>query len=71
MRDHKSTKKALLTSVLCLLLCCSMLIGATFAWFTDEVVSGMNQIVAGIRVKLSHDKLGCMLSGLGDLFSKK
>lgn len=43
----KNTKKALLTSALCLLLCCSMMIGTTFAWFTDEVKSGKNQIVAG------------------------
>ena len=43
----KSTKKALLTSVLSLLLCCSMLIGTTFAWFTDNASSGMNTIAAG------------------------
>ena len=34
----------------------------------DEIV---NQIVAGIRAKLAQDKLGIMLSGLGDIFSKK
>ena len=34
----------------------------------DEIV---NQLIAGIRVKLSQDKLGCMLSGLGELFSKR
>ena len=33
----------------------------------DEIV---NQIVAGIRAKLATDKLGCMLSGLGEIFSK-
>jgi len=43
----KSTKKALLTSVLSLLLCCSMLIGTTFAWFTDSVESGSNIIKSG------------------------
>ena len=43
----KSTKKALLTSVLSLLLCCSMLIGTTFAWFTDSVESGNNIIKSG------------------------
>ncbi len=54
----KNTKKALFTSALCLLLCCSMLIGTTFAWFTDEVVSGTNQIVAGnLDVELEYAKV--------------
>ncbi len=47
MTNRKSTKKALLTSFLCLLLCFSMLVGTTFAWFTDSVESGVNQIIAG------------------------
>lgn len=47
MTNKKSTKKALLLSVLSLLLCCSMLIGTTFAWFTDSVESGLNRITAG------------------------
>lgn len=52
----KNTQKALLTSALCLLLCCSMLIGTTFAWFTDEVKSGTNQILAGnLDVEVYND----------------
>ena len=47
MNNRKTTKKALLMSALSLLLCFSMLIGTTFAWFTDEVKSGTNQILAG------------------------
>lgn len=47
MNNKKSTKRALLTSVLSLVLCMSMLIGTTFAWFTDSVTSGRNKIVAG------------------------
>ena len=47
MTNKKNTKKALFSSVLALLLCCSMLIGTTFAWFTDEVKSGTNVIAAG------------------------
>ena len=43
----KNKKKALLQSALSILLCCSMLIGTTFAWFTDSVTSGKNVIVAG------------------------
>ena len=47
MTNKKGTKRAFLTSVLSLLLCCSMLIGTTFAWFTDTVESGINRIQAG------------------------
>jgi len=47
MTKRKSTKRALLLSALSLLMCVSMLIGSTFAWFTDSVTSGVNQIVAG------------------------
>ena len=55
MTNKKSTKKALLLSVLSLLLCCSMLIGTTFAWFTDSVESGLNRITAGnLDVELYH-----------------
>lgn len=43
----RNTQKALLLSLLSLLLCFSMLVGTTFAWFTDSVTSGMNKIVAG------------------------
>ena len=41
------TRNALFSSVISLLLCISMLVGTTFAWFTDEVVSGSNVIAAG------------------------
>ena len=43
----KSTKRALLTSVLALLMCVTMLIGTTFAWFTDTASTGVNKIVSG------------------------
>lgn len=47
MNNKKSTKRALISSVLSLVLCMSMLIGTTFAWFTDNVSSANNKIVAG------------------------
>lgn len=47
MKQNKSAKRSLLFSVLSLLLCCTMLAGTTFAWFTDSVTSGNNKIVAG------------------------
>ena len=47
MKKSKGTKRALLMSALSMLLCCSMLIGTTFAWFTDEVTSTNNIIKSG------------------------
>ena len=55
MTNTKHTKKALLMSMLSMLICIAMLIGSTFAWFTDSVTSGRNQIVAGnLDVDLEH-----------------
>ena len=55
MTNSKSTKRALLTSVLALLMCVAMLIGATFAWFTDTASTGVNKIQAGnLDVKLEY-----------------
>lgn len=42
-----STKKSLLTSAVALVLCFAMLVGTTFAWFTDEVTSSGNIIQTG------------------------
>lgn len=47
MTSSKSTKRALLTSVLALLMCVTMLVGATFAWFTDSASTAVNKIQAG------------------------
>lgn len=47
MTKNKSTKRALLMSALSLLMCISMLVGSTFAWFTDSVTSGNNVIMSG------------------------
>ncbi len=55
MAKSKNTRSALLCSVLATVLCAAMLVGTTFAWFTDSVTSGKNQIVAGnLDVKLSY-----------------
>ena len=45
--SKKTTKKALLMSVLSLLVCVAMLVGTTFAWFTDSVTSANNVIQSG------------------------
>ncbi len=47
MTKTRSTKTALLSSVLALFLCITMLLGTTFAWFTDSVTSANNIITAG------------------------
>ena len=41
------TKKALLMSVLSMVLCVAMLVGMTFAWFTDTASTNVNKIVSG------------------------
>ena len=40
-------KYALITSVISLILCVSMFVGTTFAWFTDSVSSANNKILSG------------------------
>lgn len=47
MNNKKTTKRALLSSVLSFVLCMAMLIGTTFAWFTDNATSGVNTIQSG------------------------
>ena len=47
MSNRKSTKRALLGSVMAMVLCLAMLIGTTFAWFTDTASTGVNKIQAG------------------------
>lgn len=56
MKRKNTTRNALFTSIISLLLCVSMLVGTTFAWFTDSVVSGNNVIAAGnLDIELYHD----------------
>ena len=47
MTNSKSTKRALISSALAILMCVAMLIGTTFAWFTDTASTGVNKIVSG------------------------
>ena len=47
MTSSKSTKRALISSTLAILMCVAMLIGTTFAWFTDTASTGVNKIVSG------------------------
>ena len=47
MNTKKATKRALFTSVMALVMCVVMLVGTTFAWFTDTASTGVNKIVSG------------------------
>ena len=47
MTNQKSTKRAIIVSLISILLCFTMLLGSTYAWFTDEVISKGNKIQAG------------------------
>ena len=64
MTSSKSTKRALFTSALAILMCVAMLVGATFAWFTDTASTGVNKIQAGnLHVEI-QDKEGTEIDTL-------
>lgn len=55
MTEMKNRKRALLGSVLALLLCIALFTGTTFAWFTDTVSSTGNQVSTGtLKVDLLY-----------------
>ena len=57
MTNKKSTKRALVSSILAFCVCVAMLIGTTFAWFTDTASTGVNKIQAGnLDVQLEYSK---------------
>ena len=56
-----NTKKSLIFSALSLILCCALLIGTTFAWFTDSVTNTGNKIQAG-NLKVDLVQLGATLN---------
>lgn len=47
MTGKISSKRALVSAVLALLICVAMLVGTTFAWFTDTASTAVNKIQAG------------------------
>ena len=60
MTSSKSTKRALVSSALAIIMCVAMLIGATFAWFTDTASTGVNKIQAGnldLKVEYAKEKM--------------
>ena len=66
MSNTKSTKRALLSSVMAIVLCLAMLIGTTFAWFTDSASTAVNKIQAGnLDVALEMQENGNWVSAEG------
>ncbi len=57
MTNGKSIKRALLSSAFSLVICVAMLIGTTFAWFTDTASTAVNKIQAGtLDVDIVNEK---------------
>ena len=52
MKTNKNNRRRLFLSVISLILCISMLLGTTLAWFTDSVSSTGNIIKSG-RLKVA------------------
>ena len=61
--NSKNTKRALLGSVVAMLVCFTMLLSTTFAWFTDTAVSGSNIIKSGTLNITLTDATGASLEG--------
>ena len=73
MKSSKSTKRALISSALAILMCVAMLIGTTFAWFTDTASTGVNKIQAGnldikVEYRTTADGNWQLLDNATDLF---
>ena len=66
MTSSKTTKRALMTGALAILMCVAMLIGTTFAWFTDTASTAVNKIQAGnLDVTLEMQENGNWVSAEG------
>ncbi len=74
MTKNKSKLVAVNISLISLLLCVVMLVGSTYAWFTDTETAGVNNIVAGtLDIELSYmnstmGQFKKVTSGTEDLF---
>ena len=66
MKKKHPTKYSLLMSALALVLCVSMLVGSTFAWFTDTATTGVNRIQSGtLDIQLLMQENGQWVSAEG------
>ena len=67
-----TTKRSLLVSVLALIMCVTMLVGTTFAWFTDSASTSVSRIEAG-KVELENAPFSLRAFGktLDDMFARQ
>ncbi len=63
MTESKTTKRALAASIGCMALCVVLLIGTTFAWFTDTASTSVNKIQSGTLDVALVDASGAELTG--------
>ena len=67
MNNKRATKRALLTSVTALVMCVVMLVGTTFAWFTDTASTGVNKIQAGnLKMEVTYKNAETVKNPLTD-----
>ena len=72
MNNTKSTTRALLLSIMAMLLCVVLLVGTTFAWFTDSASTAVNKIQAGtLDVKLEMKQGDTWVDAEGQTLSWK
>ena len=63
MKSKKTVRKALWMSMLSIALCLTMLVGTTFAWFTDTASTAVNKIQSGTLKVDIQDESGNSLKG--------
>ncbi len=74
MAKFNATKATFVGSLISLFLSCAMLLGTTFAWFTDSVSSSDNRILSGnldidlLMYKSNEDEYVSIAKGRGDIF---
>ena len=67
MNNKRATKRALLTSVMALVMCVVMLVGTTFAWFTDTASTGVNKIQAGnLKMEVTYKNAETVKNSITD-----
>ncbi len=70
--NRNSTRRSLLVSATALILSIAMLVGTTFAWFTDTASTGVNKIQAGnldVEVEYKTPTGWATIEGTDSLFS--
>ena len=76
MKKKNVTKGALLASILAMVLCVTMLVGTTFAWFTDTASANVNKIQSGtldvaLEMKTAKDGVETWVSAEGETLTFK